>query len=123
VSNIDKSLGAAMERLFNVIESRRGVDPATSYTANLLKAGETQITRKIGEEAIEIILAALSGKKEDVTKESSDLLYHLMVLWANCGLTTEDIGSELTRREGTSGHDEKENRSNPLLSNQTSPEI
>jgi len=123
VSNIDTSLGAAMERLFNVIESRRSADPDTSYTASLLKAGKTQVTRKIGEEAIEIILAALNGKKEDITKESSDLLYHLMVLWASCGLTTEDIGSELTRREATSGHDEKKNRSNLMPSNQTSSEI
>lgn len=112
-----------MERLFHVIESRRNSDPTTSYTATLLATGEAQIARKIGEETIEVILASLTSKHENVTKESVDLLYHLMVLWVSCGLTSTDIGAELTRREGISGHDEKAQRTSPPSSTQTSPEM
>lgn len=96
-----------LERLFAVIESRRGDDPQRSYTARLLAAGRPKIARKVGEEAVEVVVAALEGEREPVTKESADLLYHLLVLWAEAGVAPEDVWWELARREGTSGLAEK----------------
>ena len=95
-----------LERLFAVIESRKGADASSSYTAKLFAAGMPEIARKVGEEAIETITAALSTQ-ENVTAESADLLYHLLVLWAEAGIKPEDIWAELQKREGTSGIDEK----------------
>lgn len=95
-----------LERLFAVIESRKGSDASTSYTAKLFAAGMPEIARKVGEEAVETITAALS-EPDNITAESADLLYHLLVLWAEAGLKPEDIWAELQKREGTSGIDEK----------------
>ncbi|MBT3991251.1 MAG: phosphoribosyl-ATP diphosphatase [Rhodospirillaceae bacterium] len=95
-----------LERLFAVIESRKGADASSSYTAKLFDAGMAEISRKVGEEAVETITAALSDPK-NVTAESADLLYHLLVLWAEAGIKPEDVWAELEKREGTSGIDEK----------------
>jgi phosphoribosyl-ATP pyrophosphohydrolase len=99
-----------LERLFAIIEDRRGADPAQSYTARLLGQGRAKIARKTGEEAIEVIIAALAGEREQLTKESADLLYHLLVLWADAGLAPDDVWRELARREGVSGLAEKASR-------------
>ena len=96
-----------LERLFAIIQSRRGGDPAQSYTARLLGEGRAKIARKTGEEAIEVVIAALEGGREPLAKESADLLYHLLVLWADAGIAPEDVWRELARREGTSGLAEK----------------
>ncbi len=101
--------GAVLDRLFEIIESRRGTDPDTSYTAQLLAAGPEQIARKLGEEAVETIVAAL-GEGSDLTAESADLLYHLLVLWAARGVRPDDVWRELQRREGRSGLEEKASR-------------
>ena len=98
-----------LERLYAVIESRQGADASSSYSAKLFAAGLPEITRKVGEEAVETITAALSGEG-DVTAESADLLYHLLVLWAAAGIKPEDVWTELARREGTSGIEEKNSR-------------
>ena len=98
-----------LERLFAVIESRKGADASSSYTAKLFDAGMAEISRKVGEEAVETITAALSTP-EDVTAESADLLYHLLVLWAEAGIKPEDVWAELQKREGTSGIAEKASR-------------
>jgi len=98
-----------LERLYAVIESRQGADASSSYSAKLFAAGLPEIARKVGEEAVETITAALSGEG-DVTAESADLLYHLLVLWAAAGIKPEDVWTELARREGTSGIDEKNSR-------------
>ncbi len=98
-----------LERLFAVIESRKGADATSSYTAKLFDAGMAEIARKVGEEAVETITAALSDT-ESVTAESADLLYHLLVLWAEAGIRPEDVWAELQKREGTSGIDEKASR-------------
>ena len=95
-----------LERLFAVIESRKGADASSSYTAKLFDAGMAEISRKVGEEAVETITAALSDPK-NVTAESADRLYHLLVLWAEAGIKPEDVWAELEKREGTSGIDEK----------------
>ncbi|MBT7954537.1 MAG: phosphoribosyl-ATP diphosphatase [Rhodospirillaceae bacterium] len=98
-----------LERLYAVIESRQGADASSSYSAKLFAAGLPEIARKVGEEAVETITAALSGEG-DVTAESADLLYHLLVLWAAAGIKPEDVWTELARREGTSGIEEKNSR-------------
>jgi len=95
-----------LERLFAVIESRKGADASSSYTAKLFDDGMAEIARKVGEEAVETITAALSTP-ENVTAESADLLYHLLVLWAEAGIKPEDVWAELQKREGTSGIVEK----------------
>jgi phosphoribosyl-ATP pyrophosphohydrolase len=102
-----------LERLFSVIEGRKGADPASSYTAKLLAEGMPKIAKKIGEEATETVIAATAGSAADVARESADLLYHLLVLWAASGVKPADVWSELARREGTSGLAEKASRPKP----------
>ncbi len=102
-----------LDRLFAVIAARAGTDAGTSYTARLLAGGVPGIARKVGEEAIETVIAALDGDRGDrgaVVRESADLIYHLMVLWAATGVAPADVWAELARREGTSGLDEKAGR-------------
>ena len=102
-----KSNGEILDRLFAVILSRREVDPAESYVAQQFQAGTSRIAQKVGEEAVETALAALSGDKRELASESADLLFHLMILWADGGLSPYDVYAELTRREGISGLDAK----------------
>ena len=102
---------AVLERLFEVIRSRRGGDVEQSYTAGLFADGIGAITRKFGEEAVETMVAALQQSAAEVTGESADLLYHLLVLWAEMGIEPADVWAELQRREGTSGLAEKKARS------------
>jgi phosphoribosyl-ATP pyrophosphohydrolase len=99
-----------LERLFNIIASRRGGDPESSYTARLFAGGRPLIARKTGEEALEVVIAALGEGRGKLAAESADLLYHLLVLWADAGLEPKDIWAELARREGTSGIAEKSAR-------------
>jgi phosphoribosyl-ATP pyrophosphohydrolase len=104
------SLGDSLERLWQVIESRRGADPATSYTAKLLGRGRAKAAQKLGEEAVEAVIEAVRHDNAALIGESADVLYHLLVLWASCGITPADVAAELAHREGTSGIDEKRNR-------------
>ena len=101
-----------LARLFAVIESRKGAAPEDSYTAKLFADGRETMVRKLGEEATETILAAMTGDNAHTVRESADLLYHLLVLWADCGIAPDDVWAELARREGTSGLEEKRNRKN-----------
>jgi phosphoribosyl-ATP pyrophosphohydrolase len=103
-------LGAALTRLWQTIDARRGASADTSYTAKLLAAGPAGVARKLGEESLEAIIEAVRGDSAALTRESADVLYHLLVLWAAAGLTPDDIAAELSRREGTSGIEEKNNR-------------
>ena len=96
-----------LEQLFRTIESRKGGDPGASYTAKLLAEGKARIAKKLGEEATETVIAAAAGTPAEVTRESADLLYHLLVLWAAAGVAPADVWAELARREGTSGLAEK----------------
>ena len=99
-----------LARLFAVIEARKGGDAATSYTAKLFAEGRQAIARKLGEEAVECVLAGTSGDNSHTVRESADLIYHLLVLWAECGIAPEEVWAELARREGTSGIEEKRRR-------------
>jgi len=105
-------LGSALDRLWNVIQSRRGADPESSYTARLFARGRAKIAQKLGEEAIETVIEGVGDNPAALVGESADLLYHLLVLWAAAGISPADVAAELTRREGTSGIAEKRARSN-----------
>jgi phosphoribosyl-ATP pyrophosphohydrolase len=104
------SLGEALARLWRTIETRRGASPDSSYTAKLLASGPAGIARKLGEEALEAVIEAVKGDKAALSRESADVLYHLLVLWAAAGVSPDDVAAELTRREGTSGIEEKRSR-------------
>ena len=96
-----------LDVLYETVESRRGADPASSWTARLLAGGVPAVAKKTGEEAVEAILAAMAEDPDALASESADLLYHLLVLWAACGVTPDRVWRELERREGTSGLAEK----------------
>ena len=96
-----------LERLYSVIESRKDNRPESSYTAHLLSQGMPEIARKVGEEAVETITAALTAENKNIVAESADLLFHLLVLWSEKGITPAEVWAELIRREGTSGIEEK----------------
>jgi phosphoribosyl-ATP pyrophosphohydrolase len=97
----------ALDRLFATIAARKGADPASSYTATLLAEGVEKCAKKFGEEATEAVIAAISRDKTELAKESADLLYHLLVLWAASGITPEEVYAVLRAREGRSGLEEK----------------
>jgi phosphoribosyl-ATP pyrophosphohydrolase len=101
---------SVLERLFETIKGRHGDDPDTSYTASLFDKGRGEIARKVGEEATETIVASLDESDEKVVRESADLIYHLLVLWADVGIEPAQVWAELAAREGTSGIDEKNAR-------------
>ena len=99
--------GAFLDQLFDVIEGRRGADPAVSNTAKLFKKGIKKIGQKLGEEAVETLIEGVDGNREGVILESADLLYHLLVLWAATGVRPEQVWEALRAREGISGIAEK----------------
>lgn len=96
-----------IDRLFAIIESRKGANPDTSYTAKLFSQGILKIAKKVGEEGVETALAAVGQDKAALASESADLLYHLLVLWSACGLSPDEIYAALESRVGQSGLDEK----------------
>ncbi len=96
-----------LDELANTLESRRGADPSSSYVAKLFNAGQDAVLKKIGEEATETILAAKSGDKQHLIRETADLWFHSMIMLAQAGLRPADVINELKRREGTSGLAEK----------------
>lgn len=98
-----------LARLEATIRERRRADPASSYVARLTAAGRPKIAQKVGEEAVETVIAALA-EPEKLTAEAADLLFHLLVLLADADLSLADVTAELARREGLSGLDEKASR-------------
>src|SRR5215467_7549072 len=105
-------LGPTLDRLWQIIQSRRDADPQSSYTARLFTRGRAKIAQKLGEEAVEAVIEGVRDNPSALIGESADLLYHLLVLWAAAGISPADVAAELTRREGTSGLAEKRTRSN-----------
>jgi phosphoribosyl-ATP pyrophosphohydrolase len=97
-------------RLSETLASRRHADPETSYTAKLFADGPDSILKKIGEECAELIMAAKDGKRLNIVWESTDVIYHVLVLLAFYDMTIEDVSQEMRRREGISGIDEKKSR-------------
>jgi phosphoribosyl-ATP pyrophosphohydrolase len=102
--------GRILDQLFETLKSRRGADPATSYTAKLFSRGRGKIAQKLGEEAVETVIAALTETPDKLVGESADLLYHLLVLWADSGIEPYQVWAELENRLGVSGIDEKKSR-------------
>jgi phosphoribosyl-ATP pyrophosphohydrolase len=100
-----------LHRLSETLLARRNADPETSYTARLFSEGEDAILKKIGEECTELIMAGKDGKRLNIVWESTDVIYHILVLLAFHGMGIEDISQEMRRREGVSGIDEKKARS------------
>ena len=109
-SNMNIDGAAVLQELFDVIESRKGADPDSSYSAKLFAGGREKIARKLNEESLEVLIAALNETPERLVSESADVLYHLMVLWADAGIAPEQVWRELAIRAGTSGIDEKRAR-------------
>ena len=99
-----------LDQLFATIAARKGADPTESYTTTLLLAGVEKCAKKFGEEATEAVIAAIQRDKVELAKESADVLYHLLVLWAASGITPEDVYAVLRTREGQSGLEEKASR-------------
>jgi phosphoribosyl-ATP pyrophosphohydrolase len=99
-----------LDKLYEIIASRKGADPNVSYTAKLIAKGRLHCAKKLGEEAVETALAAVGQDSEALANESADLLYHLLVLWAACGLNPGDVYAALAAREQRSGLDEKLSR-------------
>ena len=96
-----------IDKLFATIAARKGADPATSYTAQLLKDGVARCAKKFGEEAVEAAIAGALKDKGALAAESADVLYHLLVLWAASGITPDDVYAALAARESRSGLAEK----------------
>lgn len=96
--------------LEKTLRSRKGADPATSYVASLYAKGSRKIAQKVGEEAVETAMAVAAGDKNELVKESADLVFHLMVLLEAEGLSLDDVAKELANREGLSGIAEKASR-------------
>ncbi|GBD56698.1 phosphoribosyl-ATP diphosphatase [Gluconobacter wancherniae] len=96
-----------LQRLFDTVLSRRGTDPSLSHSARLMARGRNKIAQKFGEEAVECLIEAVNGNHKELIGESADVLYHLIVMWVDSGVTPEEVWNELQRREGTSGIAEK----------------
>jgi phosphoribosyl-ATP pyrophosphohydrolase len=103
------ALGEVLARLEATIAARKGADAGASYTARLL-ASPQLATKKLGEEAVETIIAALGDDKDALAAESADLIYHWLVVLAAAGVSTEAVAAKLAAREGRSGLEEKASR-------------
>ena len=99
-----------LERIAATIDERKGGDAGKSYVAQLFAKGEDAMLKKIGEEATEMVLAAKSGDRLALVRETADLWFHCMIVLAGHGLGPADVLAEMHRREGISGLDEKAGR-------------
>jgi phosphoribosyl-ATP pyrophosphohydrolase len=95
-----------LERLAAVVAARKGGDVSASYTAQLL-GDPARAAKKLGEEAVETVIAAAQGDSDALTAESADLIYHWLVVLAAAGVSLDEVAAKLEAREGTSGLDEK----------------
>ncbi len=100
-----------LSRLAETIAARRDADPETSWVAKLHAKGVPAIARKLGEEALETVIAALNGSRDELVGEAADTLFHLLVLLDAKGVAFVEVLAELERREGRSGIAEKASRS------------
>lgn len=109
---MQQSAPDTLARLEATIADRRGASPAESYVASLTARGLPVMARKLGEEGVETAIAALAGSREELVGEAADLLFHLIVLLGAREIALGEVLSELERREGVSGLDEKAERAN-----------
>jgi len=96
-----------LARLAKTIESRKTADPESSYTAQLLSQGVERAAKKLGEESVEVVIAAVQKDRDGLAAESADMIYHWLVLLAAAGVSLDDVASWLESREGRSGLEEK----------------
>jgi phosphoribosyl-ATP pyrophosphohydrolase len=97
----------SVTRLYNAVLAAQGADPAKSRTARLMRAGRAKMAKKVAEEAVEVVIDAMHGQPEAVVRESADLLYNLVVLWAHAGVHPDEVWAEMRRRERLFGIAEK----------------
>ena len=97
----------SLDRLYNAVLAAKAADPASSRTARLLRAGRTKMAKKVAEEAVEVVIDAMHGDRDALVRESADLLYNLVVLWASAGVQPKDVWLEMDRRERLFGIAEK----------------
>src|ERR1700677_3627864 len=97
----------SVDRLYDAVLAAKASDPAVSRTARLLRAGRAKIAKKLGEEAVEVVIDAMHGDRDAVVRESADLLYNLVVLWVSAGIRPTDVWKEMNRREELFGIAEK----------------
>ncbi len=93
---------AVLNRLWDIIESRKGADPEASHSARLMERGRSRVAQKFGEEAIECLIEAVAGRRSELIGESADVLYHLLVVWVDAGIRPEEVWEELEHREDVS---------------------
>ncbi|MCZ4090922.1 phosphoribosyl-ATP diphosphatase [Sinorhizobium psoraleae] len=99
--------------LETIVATRAKAAPEDSWTAKLVAAGQRKAAKKLGEEAVETVIAAISEDRKNLVDESADLLYHLMVVLKIAAIPLQDVMDELARRTSQSGLQEKANRQNP----------
>jgi phosphoribosyl-ATP pyrophosphohydrolase len=97
----------SLDRLYQAVMAARTADPASSRTARLLHAGRSKMAKKLAEEAVEVVIDAMNGDSDAVTRESADLLYNLVVLWVASSVHPKDVWTEMERRERLLGIAEK----------------
>ena len=102
--------GFTLSDLERIIEERSKASPDESWTAKLVAAGQPKAAKKLGEEAIEAVMAAVTNDRDNLTYEAADLLYHLMVVLKIAGIPLENVMGELERRTAQSGLQEKASR-------------
>ncbi|HLN10131.1 MAG TPA: phosphoribosyl-ATP diphosphatase [Xanthobacteraceae bacterium] len=100
-------------RLFDAVVAVKQADPAASRTARLLRAGRAKMAKKLAEEAVEVVIDAMTGNRNAVVNESADLLYNLVVLWVASGVHPGDVWKEMERRERLFGIAEKRRKDSP----------
>jgi phosphoribosyl-ATP pyrophosphohydrolase len=99
-----------LDTLEAIVAARAAAAPEESYTAKLKAQGIARASKKLGEEAVEAVIAAVSGDNPELVKESADVLYHLLVVLHIAGISVQDVMQELARRTGQSGLEEKASR-------------
>src|SRR5678816_1696058 len=97
----------SVDRLYDGVIAARHADPARSRTARLLRSGRAKMAKKLAEEAVEVVIDAMNGERDAVVRESADLLYNLIVLWAAADVRPQDVWAEMARRERLFGLAEK----------------
>lgn len=102
----------SMEKLEKIVNERAAVTDGSSYTASLVKKGMPRAAKKMGEEAVETVIAALAEDKAHLISESADLIYHLLVMWNIAGISYDDVLNELEKRTSQTGLQEKAAREN-----------
>ena len=97
----------SLNRLYAAVVAARGADPTSSRTARLFRAGRNKMAKKLAEEAAEVVIDTMQGNRAAVVRESADLIYHLVVLWAATGVRPQEVWKEMAHRENLFGIAEK----------------